>query len=45
MKSRVYANCVNGSMLADVGLRFEGADMQMIRCVAWYLCLVCQKVI
>ena len=40
MKDRVYASCVRSSMtygsenrplLVDVGLKFEGAEMQMIR--------------
>ena len=42
MKGRVYASCVRSSMtygsetrplLVDVGLKFERAEMQMIRCV------------
>ena len=42
MKGRVYASCVISSMtygsetrplLADVGLNFERAEMQMIRCM------------
>ena len=46
MKGRVYASCVRSSMtygseprplLVDVGLKFERAEMQMIRCDVWYL--------
>ena len=45
MKGRVYASCVRSSMtygrgtrplLADVGLKYERAEMQMIR---WMCCI------
>ena len=48
MKGRVYASCVRSSMiygnetrllLADVGLMFERADMQMLR----WMCGVSMK--
>ena len=48
MKGRVYASCVRSSMtygsetrplLADVGLKFERAEMQMIR----WMCGVSMK--
>ena len=51
MKGQVYASCVRSSMtyygsetrplLADVGLNFVRAEMQMIRWM-WIYCLMCK---